>query len=148
MNLTEAKKRVSRRQWRKRRGRGPGSGHGKTSGRGHKGAGARAGRMHHASHAGGQVPYFRRFPKRGFKNPFKITYAVVNVSQLEQAFQAGESVDLLALRRVGLVKKAPQGVKILGQGELTKALTVRAAAFSAGAREKIAAAGGAAEIAE
>ena len=145
MDLCEAKKRQSPRKWRKRRGRGPGSGHGKTSGRGHKGSGARAGRMHHATHAGGQVPFFRRFPKRGFFNKFGTVYAVVNVSQLDRAFQAGETVDVLALRRVGLIKKAPQGVKVLGQGDLTKALTVKAAAFSASARDKIAAAGGAAE---
>jgi len=146
MNLSDAKRLGGKRRRRKRVGRGPGSGVGKTCGRGHKGAGARAGRMHTLTHAGGQVPFFRRFPKRGFNNPFGTRYAVVNVGQLEQAFQAGETVDGLALRRVGLVKRAPQGIKVLAQGTLSKALAVRAQAFSAAAREKIAAAGGTAEV--
>ncbi len=146
MDLSEAKAGGGRRRRRKRVGRGRGSGWGKTCGRGHKGAGARAGRMHTRTHAGGQVPYFRRFPKRGFNNPFGTRYAVVNIAQLERAFEAGETVDALALRRVGLLKQARQGVKVLGQGSLSKALKVRAAAFSAAAREKIAAAGGTAEI--
>ena len=145
MNLSDAKRLVRRHKPRKRVGRGPGSGHGKTCGRGHKGAGARAGRPHTRSHAGGQVPFFRRFPKRGFNNPFRTRYAIVNVAQLEKAFQPGDIVDELALKRVGLIKKTLDGIKILGQGTLTKPLTVRAHAFSASAREKIIAAGGTAE---
>jgi large subunit ribosomal protein L15 len=145
MNLSDAKGLGRKRRPRKRLGRGRASGSGKTCGRGHKGAGARAGRMHTRTHAGGQVPFFRRFPKRGFTNPFGTRYAVVNVGQLDRAFEAGATVDALALKRVGLVKRAPQGVKVLGQGTLGKALTVRASAFSATAREKIAAAGGTAE---
>lgn len=142
MNLTEAKQATTRRKRRKRVGRGRGSGHGKTAGRGHKGTGQRAGRMHHRAHAGGQTPFFRRFPKRGFNNPFGTVFAVVNVGQLEGAFQAGDVVDAAALKREGLVKRAPQGIKVLGHGVLTKPLTVCAAAFSASAREKITAAGG------
>jgi len=145
MNLRDAKALGGKRRKRKRIGRGTGSGSGKTSGRGHKGSGARAGRLHTRSHAGGQVPFFRRFPKRGFTNPFGTRYVVVNVAQLEQAFQAGDMVDALALKRVGLVKRAPDGIKVLGQGALSKALTVRVTAFSTAAREKITAAGGTAE---
>jgi len=145
MNLGDAKKLGHKRRKRRRVGRGTGSGFGKTCGRGHKGAGARAGRMHHLTHAGGQVPFFRRFPKRGFNNPFGTRYTIINVGQLEQAFEASETVDARALKRVGLVKRAPQGIKVLGQGTLTKALTVRAEAFSATARQKITAAGGTAE---
>lgn len=147
MNLTDAKQLGGKRRKRKRVGRGTGSGSGKTCGRGHKGSGARAGRKHHATHAGGQVPFFRRFPKRGFNNPFGTRCAVVNLARLEESFQAGETVDALALKRVGLVKRAPDGIKVLGQGTLTKALTVRVQAFSASAREKIVAAGGTAEVA-
>ena len=145
MNLSDAKQTTTRRKRRKRVGRGTGSGHGKTSGRGHRGQGARAGQQHHATHIGGGVPFFRRFPKRGFNNPFGTVYAVVNVADLERSFQAGDVVDAAALKRTGLVKRAPQGVKVLGRGDLTKALTVKAQAFSASAREKITAAGGAVE---
>ena len=146
MNLSEAKALGRRRPSRKRVGRGRGSGLGKTAGRGSKGAGARAGRMHTRTHAGGQVPFFRRFPKRGFHNPFGTRYTVVNVAQLEQAFEPGATVDVLALRRVGVIKRVRQALKVLGQGTLTKPLTVRANAFSATARQKIAEAGGTAEV--
>ena len=147
MDLSDARRLGKGRRRRKRVGRGPASGHGKTCGRGHKGAGARAGRMHTRSHAGGQVPFFRRFPKRGFNNPFGTRYAVVNVGDLERCFEAGETVDEVSLRRVGLLKGRADGVKVLGQGTLSKALTVRVEAFSAAAREKIVAAGGTAETA-
>lgn len=142
MNLGDAKRMGGKRARRRRIGRGPGSGMGKTAGRGSKGAGARAGRLHHRSHAGGQVPFFRRFPKRGFTDIFGTVYAVVNVEALEKAFQAGDEVDLEALRRKGLVKQAPQGVKVLGDGTLSKALTVRVQAASESAKAKIVAAGG------
>ena len=100
MNLTDAKRAGRKRRRRKRVGRGPGSGSGKTCGRGHKGSGARAGRSHTRTHAGGQTPFFRRFPKRGFTNPFGTRYAVVNVGQLGRFFQAGETVDAAALKRM------------------------------------------------
>lgn len=129
------------RKKRKRVGRGPGSGLGKTSGRGHKGQKARSGGGIARGFEGGQMPLQRRLPKRGFKNPFRREWAVVNVSSLE-VFENGAVVDLEALASKGLIKKAQDGVKILGKGEVTKKLTVRAHAISSGALAKIEKAGG------
>ena len=133
------------RQTRKRRGRGAGSGLGKTAGRGTKGQGARAGGGVRRGFEGGQMPLYRRLPKRGFTSRFKTYFALVQVQDLE-AFSVGSVVDLSSLQQVGLVNNPLDGVKILGSGELTKALTVRATAFSKSAAEKITAAGGKAEV--
>ena len=129
----------------KRIGRGHGSGNGKTAGKGHKGQKARAGRGLRAGFEGGQMPLMRRIPKRGFNNIFAKTIVSVNVSALD-VFEKGAVVDADAMIQQGLIKKAYDGVKILGNGELTKALTVKASAFSASAKEKIEAAGGKAEV--
>ena len=129
----------------KRNGRGHGSGQGKTAGKGHKGQKARAGRGMRIGFEGGQMPLQRRVPKRGFVNIFATTYANVNVAALN-VFEDGAEVDLDALKKAGLVKKAYDGVKVLGDGELTKKITVKAAAYSKAAKEKIEAAGGKAEV--
>ena len=129
----------------KRIGRGPASGQGKTAGKGHKGQKARAGRGMRPGFEGGQMPLQRRLPKRGFNNIFAKEIAIVNVSALNDAFEAGAVVDIPARIAAGLVKKELDGVKILGNGELTKALTVKVNAFSKEAKEKIEAAGGTAE---
>ncbi|MCH6544476.1 MAG: 50S ribosomal protein L15 [Deltaproteobacteria bacterium] len=126
---------------RKRVGRGHGSGHGKTSGRGHKGQGARAGGGPRPGFEGGQMPLQRRIPKRGFHNPFKKSYALINVGQLE-ALDAGSEVSPELLCGRGLVRSQGDRVKILGNGSLSKALTVKAHGFSLKAKEKIEAAGG------
>jgi large subunit ribosomal protein L15 len=129
---------------RKRVGRGPGSGNGKTAGRGNKGAQSRSGFKFKRGFEGGQMPLHRRLPKRGFHNPFRTEYAVVNLDQLEARFEAGAVVTVEALRERGLVP-ASMPVKVLGRGDLQKKLTVRVHKISASALEKIAAAGGAAE---
>lgn len=130
----------------KRKGRGPGSGLGKTAGRGQKGQKARQpGNIHKLFFEGGQMPLSRRLPKVGFNNLFATNYAEVSVARLE-TFAAGDVVDIAGLRARGFVKGKNDGVKVLGNGELTKKLTVRAAAFSAGARAKIEAAGGVCEV--
>ena len=129
----------------KRIGRGHGSGQGKTAGKGHKGQKARAGRGMRIGFEGGQMPLQRRVPKRGFVNIFATTYANVNVAALN-VFEDGAEVDLDALKKAGLVKKAYDGVKVLGDGELTKKITVKAAAYSKAAKQKIEAAGGKAEV--
>lgn len=131
---------------RKRIGRGAGSGQGKTAGKGHKGQKARAGRGMRPGFEGGQMPLQRRLPKRGFNNIFRIEMAIVNVAALDKAFEAGETVTVDALVSKGLVKKVLGGVKVLGNGELSKALTVQANAFSDSAKQKIEAAGGKAEV--
>lgn len=128
-----------------RRGRGAGSGNGKTAGRGHKGQWARSGGGVRPGFEGGQMPLARRLPKRGFHNIFGTTYAPVNVSALER-FDNGTEVTTELLLETGVISKALDGVKILGSGELTKSLTVKAAAFSASAKEKIEKAGGKAEV--
>jgi len=130
---------------RKRVGRGRGSGHGKTSGRGHKGQGARAGSGPRPGFEGGQMPLKRRVPKRGFRNPFKKRYALVHVRQLE-VFDPGSDVSLELLHDRGLVRKKDAAVKVLGDGSLSKPLTVRAHRFSARAKEKIESVGGRAEV--
>lgn len=131
---------------RKRIGRGAGSGQGKTAGKGHKGQKARAGRGMRPGFEGGQMPLQRRLPKRGFNNIFRTEMAIVNVAALDKAFEAGETVTIDALVKKGLVKKVLDGVKVLGNGELTKALTVQANAFSETAKQKIEALGGKAEV--
>ena len=129
----------------KRIGRGHGSGQGKTAGKGHKGQKARSGGGVRPGFEGGQTTLARRIPKRGFNNIFATKYSVVNVSDLDQ-FVDGTVVDADLLKASGLIKKTNDGVKILGNGELTKNLTVKAAAFSASAKEKIEKAGGKAEV--
>ena len=127
---------------RKRLGRGSGSGHGKTSGRGHKGAGSRAGSSKRPGFEGGQMPLFRRIPKRGFSNyEFSNRYEIVNISQLER-FEDGASVGLEELSQAGLIRNTRSRVKILGDGELTKKLQITAHRFSKSAEQKIAGVGG------
>ena len=127
---------------RKRIGRGTASGQGKTAGKGHKGQKARAGRGMRDGFEGGQMPLQRRIPKRGFNNIFATEYAIVNLASLEEKFDNNAVVDAQALIAAGLIKKELDGVKVLGRGELTKALTVKATAFSESAKQKIEAAGG------
>ena len=129
----------------KRIGRGHGSGQGKTAGKGHKGQNARSGGGVRPGFEGGQMPLARRIPKRGFNNIFGTTYAVINVSDLDQ-FVDGTVVDAELLAASGLVKKACDGIKVLGNGEVSKKLTVKVAAFSQTAKEKIEKAGGKAEV--
>lgn len=128
-----------------RKGRGIGSGNGKTSGKGHKGQKARSGGGVRPGFEGGQMPLIRRIPKRGFTNIFAKRLAQVNVKELNR-FEDGAVIDAAALEKAGLVKKAPYGVKVLAEGELTKKLTVKASAFSEAAKQKIEAAGGTAEV--
>ena len=124
-----------------RKGRGPGSGNGKTAGKGHKGQNARSGGGVRPGFEGGQLPLYRKLPKRGFKNRFAVNYAIVNVCDLNK-FEDGAVVDLEALLAAKMVRKELDGLKVLGGGELTKKLTVKATVFSASAKEKIEAAGG------
>ena len=131
---------------RKRIGRGAASGQGKTAGKGHKGQKARSGSGAHIGFEGGQMPLQRRIPKRGFNNIFAKEIATVNVAAIDKKFEDGANVTIEALVETGLVKKALDGVKVLGQGEITKKLTVQANAFSASAKAKIEAAGGKAEV--
>jgi large subunit ribosomal protein L15 len=149
MNLIDVLKTPSDRKKRKRVGRGVGSGLGKTSGRGHKGQKSRSGYSRRLGHEGGQMPLIRRIPKRGFNNKrFSVERSAVNVSVLEQQFNDGDEVNVDVLLARGLVRKqeAKFGLKILGNGNLSKKLTVKANAFSAAAKEKIEAAGGVAEV--
>ena len=125
--------------WRK--GRGTGSGNGKTAGKGHKGQNARSGGGVRPGFEGGQLPLYRKLPKRGFHTKFAVHYSIVNVSDLNR-FEDGSVVDMEALLAAKLVRKELDGVKILGEGELSKKLTVKATVFSATAKEKIEAAGG------
>ncbi len=132
---------------RKRVGRGKGSGHGKTSGRGHKGDGSRSGHRISYVDEGGQMPLFRRLPKRGFNNAnFQTRYEVVNVAQLDRAFGDGMSVGVEELLGVGLVDSRQSKVKILGDGELTKKLNVAAHKFSKSAEQKITGCGGSTKV--
>ncbi len=131
----------------KRIGRGHGSGNGKTAGKGHKGQKARAGHGMRAGFEGGQMPLQRRVPKRGFNNIFATEWTAINVSALE-VFEDGSVVDAQALQAAGIIKKAVNPVKVLGNGKLTKKLTVKLDAFSASAAEKINAVGGTAEVIE
>lgn len=145
MHLHELSPAIGSTKEAKRIGRGHGSGNGKTAGKGHKGQKARAGRGMRAGFEGGQMPLQRRVPKRGFNNIFAKEYAMVNLSSLEK-FRAGSTVDAAALIEKGIIKKELNGVKVLANGKLTKKLTVKAAAFSAAAKEQIEAAGGKAEV--
>ena len=129
----------------KRIGRGHGSGNGKTAGKGHKGQNARSGGGVRPGFEGGQMPLTRRLPKRGFTNIFATKYATINVGDLNR-FEDGAVVDEAAIVAAGLVKKTMDGIKVLGNGELEKKLTVNAKAFSASAKQKIEAAGGKAEV--
>ena len=130
----------------KRIGRGHGSGWGKTSGKGHKGQKARSGGSIRPGFEGGQMPLQRRVPKRGFNNIFRTEYAVVNVAALEERFEANAVVDVESLKACGLVRKELDGVKVLANGEITKALTVKVNAISESAKAKIEAAGGTVEV--
>lgn len=129
--------------WRK--GRGPGSGNGKTAGKGHKGQNARSGGGVRPGFEGGQIPLYRKLPKRGFKNRFAKEYTTVNISALN-CFEDGAVVDHQTLLNAGLARKAADGLKVLGNGNVEKKLTVRAAAFTAAAKEKIEAVGGKCEV--
>ncbi|MED5370379.1 MAG: 50S ribosomal protein L15 [Myxococcota bacterium] len=132
---------------RKRVGRGEGSGKGRTAGRGQKGYGSRSGSGIQVGFEGGQMPLQRRLPKRGFHNNFAKDYTVLNVSELEARFEDGAEIDLALLKEQGVVARVGKdGLKILGRGELSKKLTVKAAKFSKTAADKIAAAGGTAEV--
>ena len=135
----------SKSAWRK--GRGPGSGNGKTGGRGHKGQNARTGGGVRPGFEGGQIPLYRALPKRGFTNSlFKKEYAIINLETLDKLFNDGDAVSMEVLLEKGIVKKELNGLKVLGRGEITKKLTVKATIFSATAKEKIEAAGGKAEV--
>lgn len=146
MKLHELSPAQGARKTAKRIGRGIASGQGKTAGKGHKGQGARAGKGVRPGFEGGQMPLQRRVPKRGFINIFKKQIAAVNVAALEQSFEDGAAVTVDALLEKGLIKKALDGVKILGGGEISKKLTVRVNAYSESAKRKIEAAGGKAEV--
>jgi large subunit ribosomal protein L15 len=128
-----------------RKGRGPGSGNGKTAGKGHKGQNARSGGGVRPGFEGGQIPLYRKLPKRGFHNKFAKTYSIVNVDVFNK-FEDGAVVDLATLLENKIVRKANDGLKVLGNGEITKKITVKAAVFSATAKEKIEAAGGKIEV--
>jgi large subunit ribosomal protein L15 len=129
--------------WRK--GRGPGSGNGKTAGKGHKGQNARSGGGVRPGFEGGQIPLYRKLPKRGFNNKFATTYAIVNLDQLN-GFEDNAVVSLETLVEAGIIRRELCGLKVLGRGEITKKLTVQAKVFSASAKEKIEAAGGKTEV--
>lgn len=129
-----------------RKGRGAGSGNGKTSGKGHKGQNARSGGGVRPGFEGGQMPLYRRLPKRGFTNVFSTKYAVVNIRDLEKRFENNATIDTQAIINSGLVKKVLAGIKLLGSGELSKKFNVTVAAFSKSAKEKIEKAGGRIEV--
>ena len=143
MNLADVRAAYVPRKNRKRVGRGPGSGKGKTAGRGTKGQQSRSGGGTPPGFEGGQMPLYRRLPKRGFNNSkFRTVFAIVNIGQLEGAFEDGATVDSAAIRAANLVNAKTGPIKILGGGELTKKLVVKADKLSASARQKIEAAGG------
>jgi len=143
MMIHEVTEKTGRYKARKRIGRGPGSGSGKTSGRGHKGAGSRAGARNKPGYEGGQVPFYTRFPKRGFSNVnFSTRYAIVNLGAIDARFDDGAEVNPDMLVKLGLLRSAKEPVKILGSGETTKKFNITAAKFTASAKEKIEKAGG------
>jgi large subunit ribosomal protein L15 len=145
MKLHELKPAPGSRKKKKRLGRGISAGQGKTAGKGHKGQNARSGGGVRPGFEGGQTPLYRRLPKRGFTNPNRVEYAIVNVSVLER-FEDGTVVTPELLLQEGIVKNLKDGLKVLGEGELSKKLTVKAHKFSQSAVEKITAAGGATEV--
>ena len=142
MNLNDVHRGIKKFKKRRRIGRGPGSGHGKTSGRGHKGQGSRAGWSRHPAFQGGTMPLVRRVPKRGFNNKFALKVVAINVEDLERLFSAGDDVNPETLDRTPLLGHRYDELKVLGNGELTKKLTVSAHRFSKSAVEKIEKAGG------
>lgn len=146
MKLHELKPAKGSTKTRKRVGRGTGSGLGNTAGRGHNGQNARSGGGVRPGFEGGQMPMTRRLPKRGFHNKFGKEYTVVNLSDLEERFEKGAEVTIEALFEAGLIKKLQDGVKVLGDGELTKALIIKVNKVSKTAAEKITAAGGKVEV--
>ena len=145
MELNSIKPADGAKHAKRRVGRGIGSGLGKTAGRGHKGQKSRSGGYHKVGFEGGQMPLQRRLPKRGFNNIFATKYVTIKVSDLEK-FEAGATVDAQALLDAGIISKTLDGVKVLGNGELTKAVNVKVAAYTASAKEKIEKAGGKAEV--
>ena len=145
MDLSNLKPPKGAKHAKKRIGRGQGSGNGKTAGRGHKGAKSRSGFKFKRGFEGGQMPLHRRVPKRGFHNPFRIEYEVVNLDTLVEKFDTGTVITPELMREHGLVGGGKRPVKVLARGDVSKALTIRAHKFSGKAAEKIAAAGGAAE---
>ncbi len=147
MNLNELKPVAGARHAKKRVGRGIGSGMGKTATRGHKGQNARSGGGVRPGYEGGQTQLFKRLPKRGFTNINRKEYAIVNLGDINEKFEAGAVIDLKALVQAGLVKKEYEGVKILSKGEVSKAFTIKATKFSKSAEEKVKAAGGTVEVA-
>ena len=146
MNLSNLRPPKGAKHAKKRIGRGQGSGSGKTAGRGHKGAKSRSGFKHKRGFEGGQMPLHRRVPKRGFTNLFRKEYVVVNVDRIAEVFDAGTAVTPELLREKGLVPAGEAPVKVLARGDVAKALTIKAHKFSGKAAEKIAAAGGTAEV--
>lgn len=145
MKLFELQPGVGSTSDKKRKGRGHGSGNGKTAGRGHKGQNARSGGGVRIGFEGGQMPIYRRLPKRGFKNIFALKYAEINVSDLNK-FEDGAVVDAAALKEAGIIKKTLDGIKVLGNGEVEKKVIVKAAKFTETAKTKIVAAGGKFEV--
>jgi len=145
MDLSHLRPAVGATKKSKRIGRGPGSGHGKTSGKGHKGKGSRSGGNTPPGYEGGQMPLSRRLPKFGFRNLFREEFSIVNIGSLER-FEGGSIIDSDMLVKVGLVKNNKKKIKILADGTLTKSLTVKAQAFSKQAQEKITASGGTVEV--
>ena len=137
MIINDVHRGIKKNKKRKRIGRGPGSGHGKTSGRGHNGQGSRSGSSSHPTFQGGMMPMIRRIPKRGFNNRWALTVAVVNLGQIDQAFDAGEEVTLESLAAKNLAKGRFDVLKVLGDGELSKKLKIAAHRFSKSAAEKI-----------
>jgi large subunit ribosomal protein L15 len=146
MQLNEVRPQRGATRKRKRIGRGPGSGHGGTATKGHKGHQARAGGGKAKGFEGGQMPLTRRIPKFGFKNPFRVEYQVINVGLLEERFAAGDQVDAAALWSNGLLQRKHEPIKVLGNGKLSKKLVVKVDAASASAKQKIEGAGGSLEI--
>ena len=143
MMIHEITEQAGKNRKRKRIGRGQGSGWGKQAGRGHKGAGSRAGFSRRASYEGGQLPWFQRYPKRGFSNAdFRKNYHVVNLKVLEERFESGDTIDVAVLATRRVVRDTNLPLKVLGEGELTKKFQITAAKFSASARKKIEEAGG------
>ncbi|NUM54456.1 MAG: 50S ribosomal protein L15 [Candidatus Hydrogenedentes bacterium] len=146
MDLSNITVAAGARKNRKRKGRGVGSGNGKTAGRGHKGQGARSGYSKKAGHEGGQTPLARRLPKVGFWHESRFPMAIVNLDDIEKAFKAGDTVNAESLTKAKLIDPQKGGVKVLGRGEITKKFSVAAHAISEGARAKIEAAGGTVEL--